>query len=163
MFRSAERNNWGLLLGWSFYLEGHPLLAALIVGLLAILLLRDMNEEDRRKAGSRAFFFLCLVAFVAYLSGSALSFGWLAVLALDHAALQVHVEKHAVQKDARTWLILTFVFCACAFLIPDDLLLPEKIAAVEVITFLFLPGAFLYTIDALQKEGRSYQRSLHRK
>ena len=163
MFRSAERNNWGLLLGWSFYLEGHLLPAAAIVGLLAVLLLRDMDEEERRKAGSRAFFFLCLIAFVAFLSKSELSFGWLAVLALDHAALQVTAEKRSVARDARTWLILTFVFCACALLIPEELLLPEKLHAVEVITFLFLPGAVLYTIDALVKESRSYQRSLHRK
>ena len=163
VFRDTERNNWGLLLGWSFYLEGHPIFAGAIVFLLSLILLKREDSAERQRCGSRAFWFLCAFALLAGLTNSSLSFGWLALLALDHAALAGVLQREGDTPDAALWLALTFLFFLAAFLIPESSLLPEKLYAVETITFLFLPGAFLYTIAALRRHSPAYRGSLRRK
>lgn len=153
MLSIEERNEWIILLSWSFYLSGNTYIASLMIVFLCYWLMPTFYKIKKALLLKQCLIILVILKLSLFLVRQGVAFIFLLALSFNLSLFLNYLKQIKNVKGCYLWYFLTFSFYTVAIFLPTSLFtLNVRYHAITFISIIFLPLAFIYLGLLLRKE-----------
>lgn len=162
MFRKGERNNWGILLAWSFYLSDNCSAGVVTLCIVNFFLWKKLFRKERKEALLYGLILSVIFTLISWFHPYVNDVLFLNLLAWNIGAYLPLLKKGKIDFiDSAIWLLIGFLFYLIALILLSINTWEgmDSFRVFSILAILFIPHSLIYVICELFLPEKSLQKN----